>query len=222
MKYKAWRCKSKPDFWNPAQGLAVTPKPECIRPERRMKHFIRIKTWNQILLHLYSVPCKWETGSGEGNSSLSPAVQHAHSKCNCLKEESKISFLMPGQKQQGKHWKSQLWQGWVLNGRGAAVAAGRERGDMGRGRDQDYNFESLWGFPLWIAQSFVKINCDCYTLTFFLLLYSTCSPTCFTTDTQILSCFVWTCQCRGFSWHKGLINNIEPLLTAVFASRVSC
>lgn len=57
----------------------------------------------------------------------------------------------------------------------------------------------LQGFPLWIAQSFVKIDCDCYTRAYFSLLYSTCGPTCFFTDTQILSCFVWICQWRGFS-----------------------
>lgn len=57
MKYEADRYKSKPGFWNPKQGLAVTPKPEPIRPRRGMKLFTIIKTWNQILLHLYSAPC---------------------------------------------------------------------------------------------------------------------------------------------------------------------
>lgn len=40
---------------------------------------------------------------------------------------------------------------WLLAGEG---------GGMGRGKDQHYNFMSLGGFSLWIAQSFVKINCD--------------------------------------------------------------
>lgn len=113
--------------------------------------------------------------------------------------------------------------GRAVNRRGAAVAAGKGKGGHGQGKGSGLQLQVPLGISL-VDCTVVckKINCDCYTLTFFLLLYSTCSPTCFSTDTQILSCFVWTHQWRGFSWHKGLINNIEPLLTAVFASRVSC
>lgn len=79
---------------------------------------------------------------GKENAPDSPAVQHAWSKWErrerclkeCLKEESKISFLMPGQKQQGRCWKRQLWQGWVVNRRGVAVAAGKGKGGHGQGK----------------------------------------------------------------------------------------
>lgn len=49
--------------------------------------------------------CIWGRGSVEETFSLFPAVQHACLKWKSPKEESKISFLIQGQKKKWKSWE---------------------------------------------------------------------------------------------------------------------